>query len=817
MNKLIFTLLLFCISAAQAQYKKPFFNTLSIQSGLPEAYVQSFLEDKNGYLWMGTQNGLVRYDGYQFKPYPMLNRKGVQIPSNSIEYLHQEKNGKIWAYCYWDGIYVYNPQTDRFEGLINDKLCSDSLKSKGVVSWIEDKNENHSWILIGGYISNKRNLYRFNTLDNSLEEFGPNEKGKNHLLINENAHIDKDINGIIWLQSDSLVSYFDEKEQSFKPFFVLPKSLKGSLLDNISCDPTHSGILWLNTYSSTDIQHYKVEFQGKNIIQLNTQTKDYKIFSPDSKNPKAIASNCIVILKDSLNRVWFSTEKGISLFNYKNNDFSNYNIDFPKDYPNPYALGISSDKDENLWMGGVFKGIYYLNTHSGEATYYPSNKEEGSLPDFAYASKLFFDRYGTLWINMPWSGIAYLNRKKSVFTIQSASSFGEAKDGKFNTSNFKIVGSQGDSICFLADTCSLFSWKSKTNQLKKIDLKAKDAYKNIKKVIHGTDGNLWIGTSDQGLFSYHPKTRQVINYKNKPNDTNSIAGNDINELVADKNETIWIGTYGSGMCSFNTKTQRFTSYPYILNDNSIKPINKLDDDQVTSMLMDDRGILWIGTNNGALNRFDTETQKFTCFSNNDQGFNCAISLLEDSKKRFWVGTYMSGMFLFDRNTGEIKRYSEQEELLHNTVAAMHEDAVGNIWCVSQRGISRLNPENGQMTVFDNLTSKLEGSSSRNTYADADGNIYTSLTSGMLVFNPNQIKANPVPPSVVIESIRYQPANSHFGQDSVLYTQTNQNITFKYKENKIGFQYVALHYADAEKNQYAYQLDGYDIGWVEAGT
>ncbi|MBK8487267.1 MAG: hypothetical protein IPL48_05725 [Bacteroidetes bacterium] len=818
MKKIFLAVLIFQIGIAQAQNKKPYFNTITVQDGLPEAYIQSYLEDNKGYLWLGTQNGLVRYDGYYLKPYPMLSEKGIQIPTNSIKHLLQDRNGKIWAFTGQNGIYYYDSNTDKFEGISIDQKLADTLKSSSVIAWEADNQNNIYWLLINKYNTNKMHLYRFNSLEANLEEYGSEEKEKNYLALNNNGNIVKDNAGIIWIYNDSLVSYFDTTSHSFKPYFDLSQYLKNHMFVGITKDPITPDILWLNTYASNNTNHINPTLVGRDIIQLNTKTKAYIVFSPDSNDQNALAFNCINILTDSLKRLWFATEHGISLFNHNNSTFTNYVIPFEKGTINTtYIRTLVADNVGNLWLGGTFSGICYLDTKTALATIYPSDNEEGNLPKFQFINTLFYDRYGTLWVNTPWSGISYINNQKTLFATQSINPNEISAIKESNTSNFRIVGSHADSIGFIADNISLFAWHPETNKFSNIDINQKEVYKNITQVIVGIDGNIWISTWSAGLFRYNPKTKLVTQFKNDPNDSTSILSNTIRKIISDKNGNIWIGTYSNGLCSFNIQTQKFTRYPYIINDGEMKPNNKLDDDQISSMLFDDEGILWIGTNNGGLNRFDIKTNQFKSYLDNDQGFYCVISLLEDSKKRLWVGTYLSGLFLFDKNTGTLTKYSEQDGLLHNTVQYLKEDNAGNIWCGSERGFSRLNPEDKSIVVFDNLSKHLAGARQNLIYVDSIGTFYINLSKGIMSFNPADIKANMVPPSVVIESVRYQPDGADFGKDTIVYTEVNQKIVLRYNENRINFQYVALHFVDAENNQYAYQLVGYDKDWIQAGT
>ena len=154
--------------------------------------------------------------------------------------------------------------------------------------------------------------------------------------------------------------------------------------------------------------------------------------------------------------------------------------------------------------------------------------------------------------------------------------------------------------------------------------------------------------------------------------------------------------WAMGFNSFNKKTGKFTRYPFIENNNSIKANNVLDDDEVGSLLCGKDGIIWIGTNNGSLNRFDTKTGRFTSYLDRKEGFICIISIYEDSHNRLWAGSYLSGIFLVNRDSGFIKHFTEKDGLASNTVEDITEDKKGISWLATTHGLSKLNPDNNQM-------------------------------------------------------------------------------------------------------------------------
>ncbi len=811
MRIILFIALIFCYTGTKAQYIKPFFKTLSIENGLPEGYVLASIQDKPGYLWFGTQNGLVRYDGYQLKQYAIPDDKGVPLIYCSIKHLHEDREGKLWVSVDNEGLYFLDRLKDAFIKLEIDAGELNIFKNKAHYKWVEDRKSGKHWHLLYDFEKSKSCLTVFDANRKKFEKYSADSEGNQFIPMNENADLLQDAAGKIWLATDSLLSLFDPSSRSFKPWFVIPDSTKKLKFANLVADPLDQDIIWANTFIS-GIDENRNPYNRK-VLKINTRTKAFKIFMQNDKDPASIAGNCMGILTDSLNRIWFLTDKGISIFNPQNESFTNYAIKFPAsttgNKTSVYAL--TSDKEGNLWLGG-YKGLYYLNLKTAVATYYSHSNEPGSLPDFGSGiDKLFYDRSGTLWISMPWSGIACLDERKSIFNpLLIAPLSGEPTIG--HQPDFHIVGLTSDSIFYVKNTSGLFAWNYKLNTYTRIELNNSNVYRQINAVLTSKDGLVWIGSGGSGLFCYNPVNESVKNYRNDPKDSTSISSDYINILKEDLKGNLWIGTDDEGLGSLNKTRGTFTRYPFIRNNGTMVAKNTLDDSRVHALFFDKEGILWVGTNMGGLNRLDTRTGKFTSFLDLMSGFNCVINIYEDKHGRFWAGTYLSGLFLFDRKTGIKKRFSEKDGLLFNSVFGIKEDVTGNIWIATARGLSRLDPKSNRVVNYAIPIGNVE--SNDILYTGESGRFNIAIAGGLISFNPERMNTSAVPPELVIETVGYADANN---KDTLLQAYGRKLIELNYNENRISFQFVAFHYADPGSNHYAYMLEGYDKDWIQAGT
>lgn len=811
MRKIIIIALLICFTGLKAQELKPFFNTLSVENGLPEGYVVSSLQDKLGYMWLGTQNGLVRYDGYELKSYPLPDENGLPLIYCSIRQIHEDKTGKLWVIVNNIGLYYFNRQKDAFIRFMLDASDENIFRDHYIAKWVEDRKSETQWFLALNGISGELGIIAFDVPKNKFEKYSQTGETGNYIPSYANIDLIQDAEGKIWVSADSLLSYFDPSSKSFKPWFVIPESEKNMIISGITPDPYDEDILWLATTNravSPTGNAFKVE-----VLQVNTKTKAYQSFEHDDKDPASIGGNCIAILNDSLERTWFSTDKGISLLNPIEGTFYNYSLNLPSIPGNEaFILAIAADKEGNLWLGGNFIGLFYLNVYTGKATYHLPGKTPGSLPDSPRGiNKLFYDRSGTFWVSLPWRGISFLDQQKTTLNPIPIEPVSGGALGVISQDDFFISGRYNDSVFFVSNNSGLFTWNYKQNTYKRIELNNDNVYSRIRTVFVSEDGTIWVGTSD-GLFSYFPLNKAVRSYTNDPNDSTSIPSDDANVIIEDKEGNLWIGTSDQGLCRFNRANETFTRFPFITNNGILKADNVLDDNRVLFMYFDDEGILWIGTNQGALNKFDTEKEEFTSYLDQKAGFNCVVNIFKDTQQRMWAGTYLSGLFLIDKETGSKKRYSEQNGMLFSSVFGIVEDNEGNIWTASSRGLSRLDPESNSITNFHIPIGALR--SNDILFKGSDGTIQVALANGLISFNPERLTASFLPPSTVIESVSYAKNDD---KDTTIYTNGSAQTELKHNENKIHFQFVALHYANSESNQYAYKLEGYDKEWIQAGT
>ena len=785
------------------------FNRLSIKNGLPEGVIVETLQDKEGYMWIATQAGLVRYDGYTTKVYQF----GIEDPLYcSVSCLYEDHSGELWAGTLYQGLYHYNRATDTFIRFKHSPKDSNSLSTDNVVSIFGDRDGNLWLLLADNFDLVAQHLDFFNAKKNQFKRYGILEKNGLYTNVSGLINFLEDSRGHIWLGTnngifehipgtDKFILHFSSADVNQQKTFGWPTE-----------DAANPGIIWMNV---RDTKRNKPE----GLLRYNTANNTNKIYRHIHNDPTSLQTDSVyTIYKDSRGSLLFGTENGLSVLDTSSKGFINYIIKDKKirSYDNEIWL-LQEDKSGNFWCGNLFN-LFLFDTKTKKFRHnLPGEKDPDALPINGYTYFLT-DRSGALWVGTVPQGLYWVNENRSKFTVYKnkagqphyfpgggSTSFEEDKDG-----TFWIWSSNG-----------LYHWHPNIDSFTFIKTMKRREENNpwrISCTLIDKEGLVWCTTYGTGLFCYNPKTAVLKNFRSSDKDSTSLSLDQINTLFEDDKSTLWIGTHGGGLCSFNSQTGKFKRYPFTQYSNKFPNNHTLNDAVIYTICEDKRGMLWLGTNLDGVNKFDRDSATFTSYLNQGPG-TTITKIFEDSKEHLWVGTHASGLFLLDRNTNTFKKFSEKDGLIYNGVLSINEDKSNNLWITSDRGISILNMQTNKISRLGTNNGLPEEPENLNFFKTSDGRFLMPCINGFISFDPEQLKPDTIPPIVHIESVDFarESASGNKLVDSLIYCYGKKVINLHYNENRITFNYVGLQYQNSQLNQYAYKLDGNDKDWIQSGV
>ncbi len=752
------------------------FNHLTVENGLSNNKVNTVMQDRTGFIWFGTEDGLNRYDGYNFKIFRhdpsdsnslsgnsiwslMEDHKGniwigtkggvlnKFIPiteqftrweinsdlteENGVKSIYEDSKRNIWIGSYKDGLYRLNPSTNRIDHWSSDPDDVKSLSHNYVNAIIEDNEGN---ILIGTYIG----LCKFNPdlLQNGFERFYYNPKNRNSLSNNLIWGLSKSLidPGSIWVGTSNKLTKFNSANKTFKRIEIPnPDNLQygtgvGGVLEEVV---EGKKIIWADSYAG--------------LLRINLDTGETTRFINDENNSQSLISNQInKIIKDRSGVIWIATENGISQITPKSTLFNSIaagstiaNVLSKLKKKNITAISISGEKRILI---GTMDGLYSLE----DITAKPQLRRLNEFNDFHIWSMASVSE-GELWVGTYGKGLKEYNYQSKRITNQ-------------NLSHPKI------------QTQSLYYNKS---------------------LLTDSKNNIWVGYWGVGVARINLETRNYDVWLSDPENYMSLSHNDVWVIKEDRLGRIWLGTTGGGLNLFEDINGGMFHYwfkknggPNSLSSNNIYSICESRNGKYSADK--NRTVLWIGTNNG-LNQFIIKNK------NNNQN-----------------------LYEFDV---EINSYTVNDGLPDNSVNSILEDDDGNIWLGTGSGISFFDATQKHFTNFSSADG-LNGTEMNYESALklANGVMLFGSTKGLNIFDPKKIKLSSYKPSVVMTDFQIFNKSVKIGGNSLLkesITNTKE-IVLPYNQDVFSFEFAALDYNSPWSIQYAYQLKGFDTDWVPSG-
>jgi signal transduction histidine kinase/CheY-like chemotaxis protein/ligand-binding sensor domain-containing protein len=743
-------------SYAHAQRPAIKFKNISTTEGLSVDNTLCTLQDRKGFIWVGTRDGLNKYDGYKFTVYRNNPGDSTSLSGNFVSDVEEDRQGDLWIATQDGGVSKYDGKEDKFFHYINHPADPNSLSDNMVLSILVDSEDNV-------WMGTKSGLDKLDKHTGGLIHYRHKPGNPASLADDYVNKVFEDRHGQLWIGTNGGgLDRFDKRTEVFTHFrHDADNELSISENSILSIYEDREENLWIGT-------------SGSGLNKLDPKTNMFTHFRHDPNNVNSLTNNAVRDIQEDHNGyLWVATEiNGLSLYDRKNNQFYSYG---PGDQSGcPISIwNIYKDRKGNFWMATYGEGISFVD--SEPTRFIPYQKRSVNFAD-NYVSGFMEDHRGRIWMATA-SGLLILGAKSDTLR------YFRHQPGVATSVSSDIVISVKQSR--RGDEIFVGTYRGGLNLLKNpetgefhnfpVDTAGNTGVGSyiIYSLAEDKQGNWWIGMQD-GLDYYDSQKKTFTHYRtfNAGDDGATATPPIAYALFIDRKENLWIGTQGSGLYLLDKVTHRFIRYAH-----ELKKPNSLSNDIVNCIFEDSEGKLWLGTNNG-LNLFDADTRRFTHYSQKDGLPNPVVqSILEDDHKNLWLGTN-NGLSRFNPVAKSFKNYG----------------------------------------VIDGLQSNIFNYGA--CFKSSSGELFFGGSKGYNRFHPDSIHVNSfVPPVFITDFLVFNKPVKAGAQGSPLTTHINEakEIILSYHESVFSFEFAALNYTLPEKNEYAYKLEGFDEDWTYVGT
>lgn len=670
---IVFALTAFLLADSFAQNLN--FTHLTINEGLSQNTIYSLYQDKTGFIWIGTEDGLNRYDGYEFKIYRHQPEVPNSISSNQINGIYENAQGNLWV-ATSTGLDFFDRKTEKFSA-VDLKLNENT--SSFVTQVLGDKFGN---IWLGTYDGIKAlnaKTGEIKSFSKAKDQIAPGKSKRTYTLF-----IDK--YGIVWAGIGSEIIRIDSKTNKVLPTIseISKSKLWGkSTVRAIAADNNEN--IWICT-EKNGLFCYDVN--SKNLINYSTENS-------------AILSNTIrnIFIKND-REIWLGTRDGLSIFNKATGSFSNssYNKYDEGSLSHNSVRCFLKDRSGSIWLGTFSGGINILENR-GEK-FYLIREKFGNIAGVnnRVISSLTQTSPSGFWIGTEGGGLNFYNRDTGTFSYY----FNGSQSSKNPKNLIKAITTDYSKNLWVGsyDGLSYFNVRTKTFTNYNLPPNKLLPNNNLVYSLFPESGGVWVGTNGGGL-TYIFKNGVYKNFIRDKSFRHSISSNNITSIIEGDKNNLWVGTE-NGLNRFDKETEKF--YPYF---EDIK--NKgLSSNSVLSLLIDSKNRFWVGTKGGGLNMFNQNGKSFVIDTKMGLANDVIHAILEDNSGNIWVSTN-SGLSeiifknSFNRLSADninIRNYTNADGLQSNQFsAAAWKSGSGELFFGGISGISYFRPENISLSTY----------------------------------------------------------------------------------------------------------------------
>ncbi|MCE6988063.1 hybrid sensor histidine kinase/response regulator transcription factor [Dyadobacter sp. CY323] len=584
-----------------------YFKNYKVSNGLSGNATGDIIQDKKGFIWIASRNGLNRFDGNSFKIFRSKQGDSTSLGSNSVFSLYEDIHQKLWIGTH-KGVYMYNPVLDQFSAF--------KLIRAGEVRVIRGDKQGNVWI-----ISDNR-LFRYNSKTQKISTFSWDA---NVISI----HISGD--GIVWIaSSNGMVRRFNAVTNDFTEFDIARLVGEKDVFGNIVVHAVADSALLVGSMHRVQLVNFK---NGKveDISGLTGKQEDIQIHA---------------IYKHGDGKFWLGSESGLYILDLKRRKLNQ----IVKEKYNAYSItdnivnAIFKDREGGIWVSTQFGGVNYYSSEFNRFHKYfpqPGNSISGNL-----VHEITKDQYGKLWVGTEDAGLNQLDLQTGTFK----SFLPDGKKGSITYRNLHGLVADGDHLWIGTYEHGLDVMDLKTNKVvRHYSTNMPNTFgSNFIVTLYKTrSSDILVGTWS-GLFKYNRDTDDFSPME--------FFNTQIQSIHEDNQGTLWVASYGGGISYFNPKTNKKGRIQYEAGKS-----DGLPDNYINSLYQSKNGDFWFCTEHG-LSRYNAGTKKFKNYRIED-GLpdNQVFRVLEDEQGDFWIST-SRGLSMLDSQTGKFTNYNEANGL-----------------------------------------------------------------------------------------------------------------------------------------------------------
>ncbi|MET1254888.1 two-component regulator propeller domain-containing protein [Aliikangiella maris] len=651
---------------------------IGTEQGLPQSTVNTIFQDSQGFIWIGTYDGLTRFDGYRFVNFKNNPQDPTSLSNNIVVSIIEDKQGFLWIGTDQNGVNRFNPDTGEFVRFVASENDFDSLSHPQVRVIHQDK-KGRIWIGtthgLNLYLPEKQAFAHFyhNPLDNQSLPHG--------------AIVDivDDGDGHLWVASTEALAHFDVEQQVFTTY---NRSNSPKQINDLYLDTDNS--LWIGTRLD-GLYHLSPD-------QMKFEHHQHIKGKPGSLNDNDIRT----ILRMRNGDLWVGTEEGgINIRRKGSNQF----IHIERNSADSHSLTINAiwslyqDNSGLIWVGTAGGGISTTISFANRMSRLTHSPHEKNSLSHEFVWDIEEDKQGMIWLSTPLG----LNRyDPNTNQFEHFLAFEASNQRPFGNQIYSFtIDDQG--MIWLGNTqgqLGVFSPETKELTVIQRYNYPRDyvSYNRVRMIEKDHFGNIWVGTDD-GLLRVDQKSRKIVQ------DYRFVAQGELGDasirvMLQDDDGMIWFGTWGKGLQRYDPEFGSLTSFENIPGDET-----SISDNTIRSLYKDPQGNLWIGTFNGlnvlTAEQIQKETFYFKSYLEKDGLPNSAIlGISYDATGKLWLSSNR-GLSEFDPEKIKFKNYTIEDGLTANEFSgnAVIRTTTGEIYFGSVNGVTIVNPVSRVQTNF----------------------------------------------------------------------------------------------------------------------